>query len=103
MKPAVCKVEKKIEIQFVKTEGTKTYFSVTNTTDNEYKGQWYAFVKNSLYANDGSIIIPNDGQPHDLVVNYWNLKDNPLTKLILSEPDSGWLGALKPPLAVWIP
>jgi len=103
-KPAVCEVEKKIEIQFVKTEGTKTYFSITNTTDNEYKGQWYAFVKNILYANDGSIIIPNDGQPHELVVNYWDTKiTNPLTKLILSDVNSGWLGALKPPLAVWIP
>ncbi|GAB6988159.1 hypothetical protein [Paenibacillus pini] len=102
-KPAVCEVEKKIDIQFDRTEGSKTYFNVTNTTNKDYAGQWYAFVKNELYANDGYIRIPNDGQPHQLVVNYWDLKNKPLTKLILADPDSGWLGANKPLIAVWIP
>ncbi|GGH14720.1 hypothetical protein [Paenibacillus segetis] len=100
---AVCEIEKKIVIEFDKTEGSKTYFNVTNTTDNEYAGQWYSFVGNEIYANDGYIKIPNDGQPHQLVVNYWDTKNNPLTKLTLSAPDSGWLGAGKPLVAVWTP
>ncbi|UHA75486.1 hypothetical protein [Paenibacillus sp. 481] len=98
-----CEREEGIIITFEKRVGTKSFFTVTNYTNKVYKGQWYAFGNNNKYANDGWIMVPGHGKSVTMTVNYWNVGREPLTKVILSDGGSGWLGANKAPVAQWRP